>query len=179
MRTPKSRARWARGALVGASSAVMTVGAHAAAGSGVPHGSALVLTLLLCGTVGALAGSVRLEGRLAGWTATTSALGAAQLLGHAALAITGHHHGSFDVAPGPSMIAAHAVAAVALGAAISAAEYLYVVCSSVLCWLRLFTGPAPRPTPRIRRRATKIVALRPVLVTGLGMRAPPSAVATA
>lgn len=178
MRTPKARARWARGALVGASSAVMTVGAHAAAGSGLPHGSALVLTLLLCATVGVLAGSVRLEGRLAGWTATTAALGAAQFLGHAALAITGHH-GGFDVAPGPSMIAAHILAAVALGAAISAAEYLYVVCTSVLCWLRLFTGPAPRPTPRIRRRVTKTVAARPVLVTGLGMRAPPSALATA
>ena len=75
------------------------------------------------------------------------------------------------------MIAAHAVAAVILGLAISAAEYLYIVCSSVLCWLRLFAGHTPRPVPRVRRRATKVVAVRPVLVTGLGMRAPPSALA--
>lgn len=177
MRTPKARARWARGALVGASSAVMTVGAHAGAGAGSPHGSALVLTLLLCATVGALAGSTRVEGRAARWAATTAALGAAQFLGHATLAVAGHHPGGYDAVPAPSMIAAHAVAAVSLGLAISAAEYLYVVCSSVLCWLHLFTRPAPRPVPRVRRRATKVVVRRPVLVTGLGMRAPPSALA--
>ncbi|MDA2892998.1 hypothetical protein PDG61_18905 [Mycolicibacterium sp. BiH015] len=177
MRTPKARARWARGALVGASSAVVTVGAHAGTGAGLPHGSALVLTLLLCTTVGALAGSIRAEGRAAGWAATTAALGVAQLLGHAALAVAGHHPAGFDAVPAPAMIAAHAVAAVSLGVAISAAEYLYVVCSSVLCWLHLFTGPAPRPVPRVRRRGTKVVAIRPVLVTGLGMRAPPSTLA--
>ena len=178
MRTPKARARWARGALVGGSSAVMTIGAHAAAGAGLPHGSALILTLLLCATVGALAASVRVQGRVCGWTATTAALGAAQFLGHASLAVTGHHPDGFDVIPGPSMIAAHTAAAVILGAAISAAEYLYVVCSSVLCWLRLFASSAPRPVPRVRRRATEVVAVRPVLVTGLGMRAPPRGFAT-
>jgi hypothetical protein len=77
------------------------------------------------------------------------------------------------------MIAAHAVAAVVLGAAISAAEYLYVVCTSVLCWLRLFTLREPRPTARVRRRPTNVVVVRTVLATGLGMRAPPLAVATA
>lgn len=177
MRTPKARAGWARGALVGASSAVMTVGAHAGAGAGLPHGSALVLTLLLCATIGALAGSIRVEGRAAGWVATTAALGAAQFLGHMTLSVAGHHPGGFEAVPAPSMIAAHAVAAVILGLAISTAEYLYIVCSSVLCWLRLFAGHTPRPVPRVRRRATKVVAVRPVLVTGLGMRAPPSALA--
>ncbi|MDG4664774.1 hypothetical protein [Mycobacterium sp. 236(2023)] len=179
MRSPKTRARWARGALVGLSSAVLTVGAHAAAGGGLPHGSALVLTLLLCATVGALAGSVHLEGHAARWAAITSALASAQFLGHAALTVTGHHHGGFDMGLGPSMIAAHAGAALILGAAISAAEYLYVVCASVLCWLRLFAQSSTRPAIRVRRRVTKVVAVRPVLATGLGMRAPPSAVAAA
>lgn len=179
MQTPKARARWARGALVGASSAAMTAGAHAAAGGGLPRGTALVLVLLLCATVGAMLGALRVEGRAARWIATASALGLAQLAGHLALAATGHHHGGDDFAAGPSMIAAHAVAAVALGAAISVAEYLYVVCTSVLCWLRLFALREPRPTARVRRRPTNVVVVRPVLAAGLGMRAPPLAVATA
>jgi hypothetical protein len=178
MPTPKARARWARGALVGVSSAAMTAGAHATAGGGLPHGGALVAVLLLCATVGAMLGATAAEGRVARWSVTTAALGVAQLLGHLVLALASHH-GGVDATPGPSMIAAHAVAAVILGAAICAAEYLYVVCVSVLCWLRLFALRMPRPVARIRRRKTKVVALRPVLTTGLGMRAPPSVFATA
>lgn len=178
MQTPKARARWARGALVGVSSAAMATGAHAAAGGGVPRGSALVLVLLLCATVGAMLGALRVEGRAAKWIATTTGLGAAQMLGHLVLAFAGHHHDGGELAPGPSMIAAHAVAAVILGGVICAAEYLYVVCSSVLCWLRLFALRALRPVARVRRRVTNVVVLRPVLATGLGMRAPPSALAT-
>jgi hypothetical protein len=179
MRTPKARARWARGALVGVSSATMTAGAHAAAGGGLPSGSALVAVLLVCATVGAMVGALRVEGRAARWSATAAGLGVAQFLGHLVLSAAGHHHGGLEVTPGPSMIAAHAVAAVILGAAISAAEYLYVVCSSVLCWLRLFAMRTARPVARLRRRATNVVVVRPVLATGLGMRAPPLVFATA
>lgn len=178
MRTPKARARWARGALVGVSSAAMTAGAHAAAGAGLPRGSALVAVLLLCGTVGGMVGALRVDGRVARWSATTVGLGVAQFLGHLVLSAAGHH-GSVELAPGPSMTAAHAVAAVVLGAAISAAEYLYVVCSSVLCWLRLFAMRTARPVVRLRRRSTNVVVLRPVLATGLGMRAPPQVFVTA
>ncbi|ABM12975.1 MULTISPECIES: hypothetical protein [Mycolicibacterium] len=177
MHTPKARPRWVRGALVGASSAVMTAGAHAAAGAGLPSGGALVLALLLCATVAALFGSLRIEGRGAGWIATTAALGSAQFLGHVALTMTGHHHG--ELVPGPTMTAVHIGAAVLLGGAIVAVEHLYAVCSSVLCWLRLFARRTPRPVARIRRRASNVVAPRPVLAAGLGMRAPPGAVATA
>ncbi|MBB2991462.1 hypothetical protein FHR72_002947 [Mycolicibacterium iranicum] len=179
MRTPKARARGVRGALVGVSSAATTTGAHAAGGGGLPTGTALVLTLLLCATVGALIGSLRLTGRRTAWAATAAALGVAQFAGHAALTVAGHHHHGVDLAPGPAMIAAHVAAAIVLGGAISAAEYLYVVCASVLCWLQLFTRRAARPAPRIRRRATKVVVARPVLVTGRGMRAPPRGFATA
>lgn len=178
MQTPKARARWARGALVGVSSAAMTAGAHAAAGGGLPRGSALVLVLLLCATVGAMLGVLRVEDRASRWIATTTALGAAQMLGHLALNMAGHHHGGAELAPGPSMIAAHAAAAVILGGVICVAEYLYVVCSSVLCWLRLFALRASRPVARVRRRTTNVVVVRPVLATGLGMRAPPAAFAT-
>lgn len=179
MDTPKTRARWARGALIGASSAVMTVAAHAAAGGGLPHGSALALTMLVCATVGMLAGSIRCDDLGARWIAATVALGAAQFLGHTALALTGHHPEVLTLTPGPSMIAAHIAAAVLLGGAISASEYLYTVCASVLHWLRLFIRQSPRPTPRPRRRATRIVVVRPVLASGLGMRAPPRAGRTA
>ncbi len=120
-----------------------------------------------------------MEGRVTRWIVTTGALGAAQLLGHLALAVTGHHHGGLELAPGPSMIAAHAVAAAVLGAAISAAEYLYVVCSSVLCWLRLFALRAARPVARVRHETTNVVVARLVLATGMGMRAPPRALVTA
>jgi hypothetical protein len=156
----------------------MTAGAHAAAGGELPRGGALVALLLLCATVGAMLGALRVEGRVARWSTIAAALAAAQFLGHLVLAVAGHHGGP-ESAPGPTMIAAHAVAAVVLGAAISAAEYLYVVCASVLCWLRLFALQTPRPIARIRRRKTKVVAPRPVLTTGLGMRAPPSVLATA
>ncbi|CAN3128260.1 hypothetical protein ACNUDN_10120 [Mycobacterium sp. smrl_JER01] len=179
MRTPKTRARRVRGALVGACSAALTLGAHAAAGGALPGGGALVLALLLCATVGALSAVVDVEGRTAQWAATTAALGIAQALGHVALTVTGHHHGGGEFTAAPAMVAAHALAAILLGAAIAAVEYLYLVCISVLCWLRLFTRRMMRPAPRAARRSTTIVVARPVLATGLGMRAPPPAVATA
>ena len=179
MGSPRARARWLRGALVGVTSAVMTAGAHGAAGGGIPGGGALVIALLACATVGAVVGGLRLQGRRAGWVATTSGLGVAQLLGHAALMTAGHRHGGGLLDMDTSMAAAHLGAAVILGIAITAAEYLYVVCSSVLCWLRLFTMRALRPVARPPRRTSKIVVVAPVLVTGLGMRAPPRVVAAA
>lgn len=179
MRTPRACARGVRGALIGLTSAALTSGAHVAAGGNIPRGAALVLTLLLCATVGALSSSLRIDGRVASWAATTSALGLAQLLGHVALTVTSHHHGTDGLAPGALMTAVHLGAAVLLGGAITAAEYLYVVCASVLCWLRLFAGRALRPVPRVRRRPTKVVVARPVLATGLGMRAPPRVFVTA
>ena len=78
------------------------------------------------------------------------------------------------------MVASHAAAAVVLGAAITAAEYLYVVCASVLCWLRLFATPAARFTPFVPRRIANVFVARPVLLrSGLGMRAPPLGMAAA
>lgn len=175
MDTPKSHARWVRGGLVGASSAAVTIGAHAAAGGGVAGGPALAVAVLLCATVGALVSCAQLPSPGTAFTATAAALGVAQFLGHMALTTTGHHHHSAD-GLGWSMIAAHAGAALLLGAAITAVEFLYAVCVSVLAWLRLFAMRAPRALPRAVRRVTNPVARRPILITGLGMRAPPTAV---
>lgn len=174
-----SRARWLRGALVGIASAVMTIGAHTAGGGGIPGGGALVISLLTCVTAGAVVGCLRIEGRGASRLATATALCAAQLLGHATLAASGHQHVGDAQGLSPTMAATHIGAAVILGVAITAAEYLYVVCTSVLCWLRLFATRALRPAVLFVRRFANAVVVEPVFVTGLGMRAPPRTVAAA
>ncbi|MGE0216805.1 hypothetical protein [Mycolicibacterium sp.] len=139
-----------------------------------------MITALLCATIGTLFGSVQLAGRTTPWLSTTAALCAAQLIGHVALALAGgHHHSGSGLLPGPTMAAFHIGAAIVLGTAIAAVEYLYVVCASVLCWLRLFSLRGARPAARAVRCSTKIVVVQPVLVTGLGMRAPPRRPATA
>ncbi|OJZ63096.1 hypothetical protein [Mycolicibacterium diernhoferi] len=174
MTSPTTRARGLRAALVGVSAAAGTTGAHAAASGSFPHGAALMAALLVCATAGAAAAGIRLHNRHAQRLGLIAALGAAQLLGHLTLAMTGGHHGSPGLDMSPSMLAAHAAAAVVLGVAIGAVEHLYLVCSSVLRWLRLFATRTPRPAPkRIRRHTNNVVAQSLLWHTGLGMRAPP------
>lgn len=179
--TPRTRARRLRGGLVGGCSALLTVGAHTAVDDRLPHGAALMVVLLLCATAGAAVGTAtkgRGHGTLLG---VVAALGGTQLLGHWALAVFGgHQHGLAALGMSPSMAAAHAAAAVVLGLAIAAVEYLFVVCESVLCWLRLFTLGAVCATSRARSCTTNNVVAQSVLLrSGLGMRAPPSAFASA
>ncbi|MCT7657740.1 hypothetical protein [Mycobacterium deserti] len=177
MSTPRARARWLRGVLIAVCSAVATAGAHAAAGGVLPRGAALIVAVLVCATVGAAAGALQLAGRRAGPLGVIAALALAQLLGHLTLA-GGHHHHVLGVTP--SMAAAHAGAAVVLGAAIASVEYLYVVCASVLCWLRLFACAALCPPARaVHWFADSVVAQAVLLRSGLGMRAPPYTLATA
>jgi hypothetical protein len=172
--TPATRAHWLRAALVGVCAAVGTTGAHAAASGMLPRGAALVAALLVCATSGVTAAGIRLQNRHAQVLGLIAALGAAQLLGHLTLTMAGGHHAGTGLGMAPTMIAAHAAAAVLLGAAIGAVEHLYLVCSSVLCWLRLFAAYTPRPAPpRARRRTTNVVAQSLLWRTGLGMRAPP------
>lgn len=179
MSPPKSRARWLRGALVGVCSAVVTTGAHTAGGGHVPQGATLALAVLICGAVGAVSAEVRPEGRALGLLAVIGALVAAQSLGHLTLTLASHHHDG-GAGPTPLMAAAHLAAAVLLGAAINAVEYLYAVCASVLCWLRLFALAAQRPAKRcVRRRTIDVVAASVLRCPGLGMRAPPLGVASA
>lgn len=180
MTTPARRAHWLRAALVGVSAAAATTGAHAAASGMFPHGAALVAALLVCATTGAATAGIRLHNQHAQTLALIGALGAAQLLGHLTLTVAGHHGGAgFGLSA--TMLAAHAGAAVVLGIAIGAVEHLYVVCSSVLRWLRLFAAVTPRPAPpRVRRRTNNVVAQSLLWHSGLGMRAPPmGGVATA
>jgi hypothetical protein len=150
----------------------MTTGAHIAAGGGVPRGPALIVALLMCVTAGALVARVRCGG-LTGYTAIAAALAGAQLDGHVTRMVGAHQHHS---AAGQSwfMPAAHLGAAALLGAAITSVEYLYAVCVSVLCWLRLFTLRAPRASSPVIQSRPNVVVRQPVLSSGLGMRAPPA-----
>ncbi|MEN4472756.1 hypothetical protein [Mycolicibacterium cosmeticum] len=174
MNSPKARAHWLRGGLVGGSSAVLATSAHAGAAGALPHGAALVAALLVCATAGAAVGAVELCTGRTRAVAVFAALCAAQFLSHVTLAVTGgHHHAGDGMGLTPAMIAAHTGAAVLLGLSIAVVEHLYTVCATLLTWLRLFTVSSPRPTSPPIRWAEPVV-VRPVLLRpGLGMRAPP------
>ena len=77
-----------------------------------------------------------------------------------------------------SMLAMHVIAAAILGLLIGLVEHVYVVCESVLCWLRLFAVDRCMPVPRLPRTgATSVVVQSVLLRSGLGMRAPPQGTA--
>ena len=157
---------------------MVTVGAHAAAGGAVPQGGRLIASMLVCGIVGAILAAAPLEGRSGRLFGVIGALAVAQSLGHLTLMASASHHHGDALGVTPSMAAAHLAAAVLLGVAITSVEYLYVVCESVLCWLRLFAMAASRPAARMLPLATNDVAVQPVLLrSGLGMRAPPRSAA--
>jgi hypothetical protein len=133
--------------------------------------------MLVCAIVGAVLSAAPLEGRSGRLLGVVGALTVAQSLGHLTLMASAHHHGDALFAS-PSMAAAHLAAAVILGVAINSVEYLYVVCESVLCWLRLFAMAALRPATRLLPLLTSDVVAQSVLrCSGLGMRAPPRGVA--
>jgi hypothetical protein len=162
-----------RGGLVGLCAALVTATAHTGAGGGVPAGGALVLLMVVCATVGAAVGGITLEGRVARAALVVGALGAAQVLGHVMLTVGGHHDHTGWLMTAP-MLTLHVLAAVGLGLLINAVEYLYAVCGSVLCWLRIFAAGHIRPAGGQGWRPTNVIVARPVLPrAGLGMRAPP------
>jgi hypothetical protein len=133
-----------------------------------------MVSMLVCATVGAVLAIAPLEGRRWRLLGVIGALTVAQSLGHLSLMTSAaHHHGDL-LGFTPSMAIAHLAVAVMLGAAITSVEYLYGVCESVLCWLRLFATAAPRPAARVLPLATGDVVAQSVLrCSGLGMRAPP------
>jgi hypothetical protein len=89
------------------------------------------------------------------------------------LTVGGHHEHSGWLLTTP-MLMLHVLAAGGLGLLINAVEYLYAVCGSVLCWLRIFAAGHIRPAAGQAWRPTNVIVARPVLLrAGLGMRAPP------
>ncbi len=140
-----------------------------------PTGSPLVVLVLVCAALGAAVGGLDPQTRPAKAALLIAGLGAGQLLGHVALAMSGGHHHATSMLTAP-MAGLHLAAAVGLGLVIGTAEYLYVVCASVLSWLRVFAAARLRPLVRDLWWPSKVVVARPVLLrTGLGMRAPPVA----
>ncbi|MFV1359040.1 hypothetical protein ABFV47_18440, partial [Mycolicibacterium fortuitum] len=146
MSTSAEHAARLRGGLVGACSALTATVAHTAAGGMAPTSSPLILLLLLCSVLGAAVGGLNLQTRSARTWSLIAGLGAGQLLGHCALAISGGHHHHAEALLTAPMVGMHAAAAVGLGVVIGTAEYLYVVCASVLCWLRIFAATRLRPS---------------------------------
>lgn len=139
-----------------------------------PASSPLIVLLLLCAALGAAVGGVNPQARWVKTGLLIAGLGAGQLLGHFALATVGGHHHATALLTAP-MVGLHAAAAVGLGLVIGLAEYLYVVCASVLSWLRIFAAARIRPSVRELWWPSNVVVARPVLLrTGLGMRAPPA-----
>jgi hypothetical protein len=133
-----------------------------------------MLVFLVCATVGAVAGGITLEGRHSRNALVIGVLCIGQALGHLTLTVGGGHHERSAWLLTAPMLAMHAVAAVGLGLLISAVEHLYVVCASVLCWLRIFAAKRIHPGPGQAWRASNVVVARTVLLRGgLGMRAPP------
>src|SRR5262245_30826002 len=109
-----------------------------------PTSSPLIVVLLLCAALGAAVGGLNPQTRSAKTGLLIAGLGAGQLLGHVALAMAGGHHHASSLFTAP-MAGLHLAAAVGLGLVIGVAEYLYVVCASVLCWLRIFAATRVRP----------------------------------
>jgi hypothetical protein len=173
--TPSSHAGRLRGGLIGVCSALVTAIAHAAGGGGgVPEGSTLAELIVVCATVGASVGTIHLTGRRTKVVLVIAALCAGQALGHLMLTVVGGHHHTGWLLTTP-MLAMHAIAALVLGLLIAAAEHFYVVCSSIVSWLRLFATDVHAPSVTSTRcYSTKVVVAEPVLLrAGLGMRAPP------
>lgn len=174
MSTSAKHAALLRGGLVGACSALTATVAHTAAGGTAPTSSPLITLLLLCAALGAAVGGLNPQTRRAKTALLIAGLGAGQLLGHVALALSGGHHHAVPLLTVP-MIGMHAGAAVVLGLVIGMAEYLFVVCASVLSWLRIYAAARVRPSVRKQWWPSNVVVARPVLLrAGLGMRAPPA-----
>ncbi|MGB3483300.1 MAG: hypothetical protein WBB07_13930 [Mycobacterium sp.] len=171
MSTPTSRAAVLRGTLVGACSVLMTAAAHTA-GGGSAHGTALALLLLIGAAIGAVVSAISVERHWVSVAASAGALGLVQVVGHTAMSAAAHH----GATPSTLMVGAHLVATVAVAVLLTLVEFLYLVCGSVLCWLRLVI--VHRGRPRLPAGgAFASVVVRPVrLCPGLGMRAPPRAV---
>lgn len=174
MSTPVKHAARLRGGLVGGCSALTATLAHTAASGVAPASSPLIVLLLLCAALGAAVGGFDTQTRWARTGLLVAGLGAGQLLGHLALAMSGGHHHAASLLTAP-MIGMHAAAAVGLGLVIGMAEYLFVVCATVLSWLRIFATAQVRPLVRELWWPSNVIVARPVLLrTGLGMRAPPA-----
>lgn len=117
--SPTSPATVFRGAAVGTLTATLAAAAHAGAGGGLPSGAAAVQLALLAVVVGGFVVVVRGGHR---FSVLTAAMSAGQLLGHALLSASGHHHGAAASGADAAMLTAHVGALVAVAALVTVGE---------------------------------------------------------
>lgn len=127
-----------RGALVGACSAAVAVGAHGAAGGQLPGGAAIAVLIVACGVVGTAATGPRSRSAIA----LVGYLCVGQVIGHIVLSVAaGHLHG---VAAAPAMIGSHLAAAALCALLITAAERLWLALAGqvvrLVRWLTAVLG---------------------------------------
>ncbi|MDF2827187.1 MAG: hypothetical protein K0R01_470 [Mycobacterium sp.] len=117
--SPTSPATVLRGAAVGTLTAALAAAAHAGSGGGLPSGAGAVQLAVLAVVVGGFVVVVRGGHR---FLVLTAAMGAGQLLGHALLSASGHHHGAAASGVDAAMLAAHVGALVAVAALVTVGE---------------------------------------------------------
>lgn len=139
--TPSPDIRAARGGLLGASSAVLTLTAHTVADGAMPDPS---LAVAIAGLFGWASTTIAGRRRMLGILLT---LAAAQLVIHLSLTLLGTHppHTASPVSDG-AMLAAHIVATLVIAGLLSTAERgLVAVVAALRRLLPVVSGPAPFP----------------------------------
>jgi hypothetical protein len=173
MATARTAAARLRGGFVGATSAAVAVAAHSVGGGVPPTGATVFVLVLACATVAAAATTIR-SGR--GLISLLAFAGAGQLVGHGVLTFaSGHAHPSHW---SPAMICAHVLAAVGCAVLIGAAERLCVAALGELRRLIVVTldvADTEGPTQGLPTPPATGLAARLLVRSGLGTRAPPSA----
>ncbi len=159
-----------RGGFVGACAAATAIGAHSLGGGGLPASPSLVVLVLACAVIGALASSAKARRSV---PAVTLYLSVGQVVGHCVLAVAGGHThtGQWSL----PMLAAHLVAALGGAALICAAERLLAALVGSI-WRLVMVLLALRGD---EQRCIRLVwthtglAVRSVVCGGWGTRGPP------
>jgi hypothetical protein len=121
MTVARTRAARLRGFFVGASAGAVAIAGHGVGGAALAASPSIVLIVLLCAAVGAIASSAAEVHRRP--VVVLAYVSAGQLVGHCTLVLAStHSHANHWSA---SMLAAHAVAAVVCAALICTAERLF------------------------------------------------------
>lgn len=173
MSSPLGRAGRLRGALVGVCAAGSSAVAHGVGGGELPSGGSLALFLVACATVGAASSSIHVGGRARHLLYLCAALAAGQTFGHLALTVAAQTHIHCLPTVSPQMMLAHGAAAAVCALLIGVVERLYVVCASVLCWLRIVAVSTDSPTAVAVRWPTKTLVAQCIVLSTRGPRAPP------
>lgn len=173
MTDARTRAARLRGVLVGASAGAVAVAGHGVGGAALPAAPSIVLMVLLCAAVGALASSSAESLRRP--IAVLAYVSAGQLVGHCTLVFAStHSHANHWSA---SMLASHAAAAIVCAALICTAERMFAALAGVVLWrlivvlFELCDDANPSPGRPVWARTA--LTSRILAGGGLGTRGPP------